>query len=45
MLKKLNGTLLIIAIVLGLAIGGYSAYCHFANDFAKSKIVQELGGE
>lgn len=45
MLRKLNSTLLIIAIILGVAIGGYMTYCHFATDFSNSKIVRELGGE
>ena len=45
MLRKLNSTLLIIAIILGVAIGSYMAYCHFATDISNSKIVRELGGE
>lgn len=45
MLKKLNATLLIIAVTLAVALGSYGAYCHFAKDFSNSKIVRELGGE
>lgn len=45
MLHRLNSTLMIIAIILGLIDGAYWAYCHYDTDISDSKIVRELGGD
>lgn len=44
MLRKLNVTLLIIAIILGTIIGGYYVYSHFNSGIENNRIVQQLGG-
>ena len=43
--KKIRNALFLCALIGGLIVGGYKAYCVFGADIASSKIVQQLGGE
>lgn len=43
MIKKLNITLAVIAVIGALFCGGMYAYNHF-SDVQNSKVIQQLGG-
>lgn len=45
MLKKLKITLLAFAVAGFIIDGAFALYCHFGQDIASSKIVEQLGGE
>lgn len=45
LLHKLNCSLLIIALVLGLADGGYWVYTNKLNTIKESSFIHELGGD
>lgn len=44
MLRKLNTTLLIIALVLAMILGAYTLYTKFGPSIENSNIVKELEG-